>query len=107
MPHVIYLHSDLTRARRTSDDLEEAKKHFRMERFDIVFAMNIAFLVNAAMVVVAAAVFLTKDPLTRSNRRINLWLLCLGIYPVERLGWRCSPRDFRLPLLAQWLGSVC
>lgn len=57
MPHVIYLHSDLMRARRKSDSIEEAKRHFKMERFDIVFAMNIAFLVNAAMVVVAASVF--------------------------------------------------
>ncbi|MDA8441297.1 MAG: Nramp family divalent metal transporter [Peptococcaceae bacterium] len=57
MPHVIYLHSDLMKARRKSDSIEEAKSHFKMERFDIIFAMNIAFLVNAAMVVVAAAVF--------------------------------------------------
>ncbi len=57
MPHVIYLHSDLMKARRKSGDLSEAKKHFKLERCDIIFAMNIAFLVNAAMVVVAASVF--------------------------------------------------
>lgn len=57
MPHVIYLHSDLMKARRKTDSVEEAKKHFKMERFDIIVAMNIAFLVNAAMVVVAGSVF--------------------------------------------------
>lgn len=58
MPHVIYLHSQLVQARSKKDDTEEDKrKHLRMERIDITIAMNIAFLVNAAMVIVAAAVF--------------------------------------------------
>ncbi|NLI93307.1 MAG: Nramp family divalent metal transporter [Peptococcaceae bacterium] len=74
MPHVIYLHSDLTKARRTSDDLDEAKKHYRMERFDIVFAMNIAFMVNAAMVVVAAAVFFNQgsvDSIEQAHKSLS------------------------------------
>lgn len=58
MPHVIYLHSQLVQARSKKDDTEEDKRnHLRMERIDITIAMNIAFLVNAAMVIVAAAVF--------------------------------------------------
>jgi len=58
MPHVIYLHSQLVQARNKKDDTEEQKrKHLSMERIDITIAMNIAFLVNAAMVIVAAAVF--------------------------------------------------
>ncbi|WP_206810721.1 Nramp family divalent metal transporter [Paradesulfitobacterium ferrireducens] len=60
MPHVIFLHSELVKVRRQSDDLEEAQRHFRMERVDIILAMNIAFLVNAAMVVVAASVFYSQ-----------------------------------------------
>lgn len=58
MPHVIYLHSQLVQARNSRNDTEEQKrKHLRMERIDIAIAMNIAFLVNSAMVIVAAAVF--------------------------------------------------
>lgn len=58
MPHVIYLHSQLVQARNKKDQTDEQKrKHLRMERIDIAIAMNIAFLVNAAMVIVAAAVF--------------------------------------------------
>ena len=57
MPHVIFLHSELVKARRIEGDLAETKRHFKMERLDIVFAMNIAFLVNSAMVIVAASVF--------------------------------------------------
>jgi len=58
MPHVIYLHSQLVQARNKSDDTQEQKrKHLRMANIDITIAMNIAFLVNAAMVIVAASVF--------------------------------------------------
>lgn len=58
MPHVIYLHSQLVQSRNQRDHTEEQKrKHLRMEQIDIAIAMNIAFLVNAAMVIVAAAVF--------------------------------------------------
>lgn len=74
MPHVIYLHSDLVKVRRKTNDLAEAKQHFRMERFDIIFAMNIAFLVNAAMVVVAASVFfangLPVDSIEEAHRSL-------------------------------------
>jgi len=58
MPHVIYLHSQLVQARSNSDDTDDQKrKHLRMANIDITIAMNIAFVVNAAMVIVAAAVF--------------------------------------------------
>lgn len=55
MPHVIYLHSQLVQSRNKT--CPDKKKHLRMEKFDIAIAMNIAFIVNAAMVVVSAAVF--------------------------------------------------
>lgn len=57
MPHVIYLHSQLVQCRNKDKTDEEKKKHLRMERLDIVIAMNIAFFVNAAMIIVSAAVF--------------------------------------------------
>lgn len=55
MPHVIYLHSQLVQCRKTPQT--DQLKHFKLEVMDIILAMNIAFLVNAAMVVVSAAVF--------------------------------------------------
>jgi manganese transport protein len=57
MPHVIYLHSQLVQCRNKDCNNEEKKKHLKMERIDIVIAMNVAFIVNAAMVIVSAAVF--------------------------------------------------
>lgn len=57
MPHVIYLHSQLVQCRNQNHTLESKKQHLKMERLDIVMAMNIAFIVNAAMVIVSASVF--------------------------------------------------
>ncbi|MDI3310041.1 MAG: Nramp family divalent metal transporter [Thermoanaerobacterium sp.] len=57
MPHVIFLHSQLVQNRNKDLSLEEKKHHLSMERLDIIIAMNIAFIVNAAMVIVSAAVF--------------------------------------------------
>jgi manganese transport protein len=57
MPHVIYLHSQLVQCRNGECTEEQKKHHLFMERLDITIAMNIAFVVNAAMLIVAAAVF--------------------------------------------------
>jgi len=60
MPHVIYLHSQLVQSRGQNQSDEGKARHLKMEKADIAIAMNIAFFVNAAMVVVAAAVFFSR-----------------------------------------------
>ncbi|MGE4485229.1 MAG: Nramp family divalent metal transporter [Oscillospiraceae bacterium] len=60
MPHVIYLHSQLVQSRNHDIEIEKKKRHLHMEKIDIVIAMNIAFIVNAAMVVVSASVFFSR-----------------------------------------------
>lgn len=57
MPHVIYLHSQLVQSRNGDLLREDRIRHYRMECIDISIAMNIAFIVNAAMVIVSASVF--------------------------------------------------
>lgn len=64
MPHVIYLHSALVQPRVQLDSCTKphciylAKlRHLRFELIDVIAAMNGAWLVNSAMVVVAAAAF--------------------------------------------------
>jgi manganese transport protein len=57
MPHNLYLHSALVQSRnveRTTSGLREANK---FNLIDSVVALNAAFLVNAAILIVAAAVF--------------------------------------------------
>jgi manganese transport protein len=57
MPHVIYLHSDLTRGRivPTSDD--EARRIVNFNKIDVIVAMSLAGMVNMAMLFMAAKVF--------------------------------------------------
>ncbi|CAM3560532.1 MULTISPECIES: Nramp family divalent metal transporter [Saccharibacillus] len=57
MPHAIYLHSSLTQNRIVGRNEEEKKKIFRLEFFDIIFAMIVAGAVNMAMLIIAAALF--------------------------------------------------
>ncbi|MCX6773354.1 MAG: Nramp family divalent metal transporter, partial [Candidatus Micrarchaeota archaeon] len=55
MPHVIYLHSALVQPRVREG--YSKKKHLAAARWDVFIAMNAAFFVNAAMLIMAAAVF--------------------------------------------------
>lgn len=57
MPHAIYLHSSLTQKRIVGKNDLERKRIFRFELIDIVIAMLIAGGINAAMVIVSAALF--------------------------------------------------
>ncbi|MEJ7819564.1 MAG: Nramp family divalent metal transporter [Rubrobacteraceae bacterium] len=57
MPHVIYLHSALTQHRVTGRTEEERKKIFRFELVDVVIAMSLAGVINASMLIMAAALF--------------------------------------------------
>lgn len=54
MPHVVYLHSALVLPRRTGADPAVLDRY---ERIDVLVAMNVAFLVNASLLVMAAAAF--------------------------------------------------
>ena len=57
MPHAIFLHSALTQNRIRPKEASGLKRLFRFELVDVFIAMGIASLVNAAMLVMAAASF--------------------------------------------------
>ncbi|MCX7020143.1 MAG: Nramp family divalent metal transporter [Candidatus Sumerlaeota bacterium] len=57
MPHVIFLHSALTQGRIVARTNEQMRRLFRYELLDVMLAMGIAGLVNAAMLIVAAKTF--------------------------------------------------
>ncbi|HEY8597246.1 MAG TPA: Nramp family divalent metal transporter [Thermomicrobiales bacterium] len=57
MPHVIYLHSALTQDRVATGDATQRRRLFRFELVDVVIAMGLAGLINAAMLMMAAATF--------------------------------------------------
>jgi len=57
MPHVIFLHSSLTQKRIVVRTPARLRKLFRFEVVDVVVAMGLAGLINAAMLIMAAATF--------------------------------------------------
>jgi manganese transport protein len=60
MPHVIYLHSSLTKRRVTGTCDGDRRKIFRFGVVDVLVAMGLAGLINLAMLATAAAVFGTR-----------------------------------------------
>ncbi|MHB9143738.1 MAG: Nramp family divalent metal transporter [Symbiobacteriia bacterium] len=98
MPHVIYLHSQLVQSRRDGLSLTARKRHLKMEKIDVFVAMNIAFLINAAMVVVAAAVFFKRGMIVDSIEQAHMSLTPL-------LG-SLSSGAFAIALLASGLSSA-
>ena len=58
MPHNLYLHSALVQTRKIdSSDKKHIKTAFRFNFIDSAIALNLAFLVNAAILILAASVF--------------------------------------------------
>jgi manganese transport protein len=57
MPHVIYLHSALTQGRIVVREPRLLRRLYRYERIDVAVAMGLAGLINAAMLIMAAATF--------------------------------------------------
>jgi manganese transport protein len=57
MPHVVYLHSALTKSRVHCRDDTERRELLRFQRLDVLIALGAAGLINLAMLFVAAALF--------------------------------------------------
>jgi manganese transport protein len=57
MPHVIFLHSGLTQGRIVVREPDLQRRLYRFEIIDVVIAMGVAGLVNAAMLIMAASTF--------------------------------------------------
>lgn len=59
MPHVIFLHSSLTQDRIKPANETQARRILKFEIIDVVIAMGLAGLINAAMLIMAASTFFT------------------------------------------------
>ncbi len=96
MPHVIFLHSQLVQPRREGNG-DHIRMHLRNEKLDVAVAMNVAFIINAAMIVVSAAVFHRRGLAVISIEQAHQTLAPL-------LG-KLSSGAFGLALLASGLSS--
>jgi manganese transport protein len=61
MPHNLYLHSALVQSRRIGHDRASKSLACKYNLIDSALALNVAFLVNAAILVLSAAVFHGKE----------------------------------------------
>ena len=57
MPHNLYLHSALVQTRKIDRSDTGIKQALKFNRIDTTIALNVAFLVNAAILILAASVF--------------------------------------------------
>lgn len=57
MPHNLYLHSALVQTRKIANTKEAIKQSLKFNRIDTTIALNAAFFVNAAILILAASVF--------------------------------------------------
>jgi manganese transport protein len=57
MPHVVYLHSALTKSRVVTSTDGERRELLRFQRLDVVLALGAAGVINLAMMFVAASLF--------------------------------------------------
>jgi manganese transport protein len=57
MPHVVYLHSALTKTRVTWSDDAKRRQLLRFQKIDVLIALGSAGVINLAMLFVAAALF--------------------------------------------------
>jgi manganese transport protein len=57
MPHNLYLHSALVQTRKIQKDDVHVRRAIKLNLWDSAIALNLAFLVNAAILILAGAVF--------------------------------------------------
>ncbi len=60
MPHAIFLHSALTQGRIKVKDPQQMRRLYRFEILDVLIAMGMASLINAAMLIMSASAFFNK-----------------------------------------------
>jgi manganese transport protein len=98
MPHNLYLHSALIQTRvRPSDSLPRKHRVYRLAIVDSLVALNGAFLVNAAILVMAAAIF--------SGGRLQDYSLEAAHQTLTPLLGAMAGAAFAIALLASGLSS--
>jgi manganese transport protein len=70
MPHVLYLHPALVQSRKFQKDDESMRKAIRFNTYDVIGNLSVAFLINAAILVLAAVVFYGKTSVTAAGGRV-------------------------------------
>lgn len=100
MPHNIYLHSALVQTRKIRRDDSGIKRALKLNFIDSAIALNLAFFVNAAILIVAAAVFFKTGRTDVAEIKQAHQLLD------PMLGSRLAPALFAIALIASGQSST-
>jgi manganese transport protein len=104
MPHNLYLHSALVQTRRIAPTREGFRQACGYNLIDSVVALNLAFLVNAAILITAAAAFYRHPEMWSAKGEIQLQDAHELLHRV--LGTRLAPIAFAVGLLAAGQSST-
>jgi manganese transport protein len=99
MPHNLYLHSSLVQTRRVSRMVDSKAEACRMNLLDSAIALNAAFFVNSAILILAAAVFYRHGIVVTEIQQAHTML-------EQFLGTQVAPIAFGLALLAAGQSST-
>jgi manganese transport protein len=112
MPHNLYLHSALVQSRKFQKDAASIRTAIRFNAIDSVTALSIAFLVNAAILVLAALVFYGKTSVTVAGGAVvtfspdSDWIRIAYLTLAPLLGTAAASTLFVVALLASGQSST-
>lgn len=99
MPHNLYLHSSLVQTRKIERNFLGIKRAIKFNFFDTVIALNLAFFVNAAILILAAAAFYV-------NGMYNVAEIQDASKLLEELFGKAAPTFFAIALIAAGQSST-
>jgi manganese transport protein len=112
MPHNLYLHSALVQSRRFQQDTGSIKRAIQFNTIDSTVALTLAFLVNAAILVLAATVFYGRESVTVPGGHVIVfgadadWIRVAYLTLAPLLGTAIGSTLFAVALLASGQSST-
>ncbi len=112
MPHNLFLHSALVQTRKIKRDPPSIRAALKFNSIDSTFALSIAFLVNAAILVLAALVFYGKESVTVAGGEVvrftpdSDWIRIAHLTLAPLLGTTAASTLFAVALLASGQSST-
>jgi manganese transport protein len=106
MPHVLYLHPALVQSRKFQKDDESIRNAIRFNTIDVAANLSVAFLINAAILVLAALVFYGKTSVTVAGGQVihfndsTDWIQAANLTLAPLLGTTAASILFAVALLA-------
>jgi len=111
MPHNLYLHSALVQTPQDADDAQSRREALRCSGVDTVVSLSVAFLVNAAILILAADIFHGRSELIVDGHRYVLgdntdWINVAYLTFAPAVGSALASVIFAVALLASGQSST-